>query len=109
MMFKALFALAAFAAASASAQQVVPPSPPAAPVAPAAPSAPAVAVKVVPASAPAPVQVEKIICKTSLETGSLVKKNKVCLTKKQWVYVNNESEAAARKIVDDNSGRPTSN
>ncbi len=61
-----------------------------------------------PAAPPAAVP-EKIICKTELETGSLVKRTKTCFTRKQWNYVNEQHERAARKLVEDGTGRPGSN
>lgn len=40
---------------------------------------------------------QKLICKSFQETGSLVKKRRVCATKKQWVEIT----ANARKMVTD--------
>ena len=51
----------------------------------------------------------EMICKTTIETGSLIARHKRCLTRAQWQYVNDENERVARKIVEDNMGRPTSN
>ncbi len=51
----------------------------------------------------------QVVCKTNVETGSLIARHKTCLTRKQWQYVNDENERAARKVVEDNMGRPTSN
>ena len=67
-------------------------------------TAPAVSATPIPAAVP-----EKIICRSTLETGSLVKKHKTCLTSKQWRYVTDVSSADARRIVDDNAGRPSCN
>lgn len=50
-----------------------------------------------------------MVCKSNLETGSLVKKHKQCLTRRQWTYVNGEHETFARRMVEDNSGKPTGN
>ena len=52
---------------------------------------------------------EKMICRSSIETGSLIKRHKACLTAKQWHYVNDQHEAEARKLVEDGTGRPTGN
>ncbi len=51
----------------------------------------------------------EIVCRSSVETGSLIARRKICLTRKQWQYVNDENERVARKVVEDNMGRPTSN
>lgn len=51
----------------------------------------------------------EIVCKTTVETGSLIARHKTCLTRKQWQYVNDENERTAREFVEDNMGRPTSN
>ena len=77
------------------------------PVVPAATTdaAPAVAVRIVPATA-VPRAPEPLICRSSVETGSLVKRHKQSLTKAQWRYVNDQHESFARKIVDDSMGRP---
>jgi hypothetical protein len=62
---------------------------------------------------PAQIAAEKykteVVCKTSIETGSLIARHKTCLTRKQWQYVNEENERTARKLVEDNMGRPTGN
>lgn len=50
----------------------------------------------------------EIVCKTSVETGSLIAKRKTCLTRKQWEYVNNENQRAAYKIVSEGTGRAAS-
>lgn len=65
-----------------------------------------------PVVAPSPVQPvavvpEKVICKSEIETGSLVKRHKMCFTAKQWRYVNEANEAEARKLVHDGMGGPT--
>lgn len=78
---------------------VAPPSPP-----PAAPTG-----DMVPANTPAQLAAEKykteIVCKTSVETGSLIARKKTCLTRKQWQYVNNQNEDFARKLMMDNMGK----
>ena len=51
----------------------------------------------------------EIVCKTTVETGSLIAKKKTCLTRKQWQYVNDENERDARKFVQDNTTKPGSN
>lgn len=51
----------------------------------------------------------EIVCKTTIETGSLIARHKTCLTRKQWQYVNEANERDARKLVEDNTGKPGSN
>lgn len=72
----------------------------------------AIAADAVPPAAPAPnydaaaaaalKSKNEIVCHSSLETGSLVKRNKVCLTRKQWSYVNDTNHDQAQKLFDDN-------
>ncbi len=52
---------------------------------------------------------EKKICRASVETGSLIKKRKACLTKAQWVAVDDQHEREAHKIIEENTGKPQSN
>jgi hypothetical protein len=92
--------------AAAATAQTVPPPPPA--TAPAVAAAPAVAEKTPEELAKIKYQSE-IVCHTSIETGSLIAKHKTCLTRKQWAYVNEENQRQARKFVEDNTGKPTSN
>ncbi|UAJ10349.1 hypothetical protein [Polymorphobacter megasporae] len=94
-MIKLLSALSLMLAVPAVAQE----APPVAPVAPAAPAA----------LTPAEVYKSQVVCKTEQETGSLVKKHKTCLTRKQWAYVNDQHESYARKMVDDNTSHPSGN
>ena len=71
------------------------------------PVTPAVAVD--PAAAAALKYKTEIICRAEVETGSLVKRHKACFTRKQWGYINDQHETAARKMVEDNTGRPPGN
>jgi len=61
----------------------------------------------VPAGTPAKVAAQKyktdVVCKTTVETGSLIARHKTCLTRKQWQYVNDENEREAYKFVQDNT------
>ena len=41
---------------------------------------------------------EKKVCKRFEETGSLVKKKKVCMTQRQWREYTNNSQANAREF-----------
>ena len=52
---------------------------------------------------------EKKICRGSIETGSLIKKRKTCLTKAQWDVVDEQHEREAYKLVEDNRGKPSGN
>ena len=62
-----------------------------------------------PAVQPVAAVPEKIICTSQIETGSLVKRHKMCFTAKQWRYVNDAHEAEARKLVEDGTGKPNGN
>ena len=52
---------------------------------------------------------EKKVCRASVETGSLIKKRRTCLTKAQWRAVDEEHEREAYKLVEDNRGKPSGN
>lgn len=48
-----------------------------------------------PAATPAaekPKSQEKMICRVDIETGSLAKRTKLCLTKREWARVREDSE-----------------
>ncbi len=70
---------------------------------------PAAAPAVAPSSGPTAAELAKIkyqtaiVCRTSIETGSLIAKKKTCLTRKQWEYVNDENQKTARRFVEDNT------
>ena len=42
---------------------------------------------------------QKKICKTPLETGSLYRRHRVCLTKAQWQYVEDEHRRVALDMI----------
>lgn len=67
----------------------------------------------VPAGTPRALAAERykteVVCKTTIETGSLIARHKTCLTRKQWQYVNDQNERDARKLVEDNTGKPGGN
>jgi hypothetical protein len=69
---------------------------------PAAPAGDMVAAKT-----PEQIRAEKykteVVCKTAVETGSLIARHKTCLTRAQWQYVSDENERQARKLVEDNN------
>lgn len=48
--------------------------------------------------APAPASREKMICKKTLEIGSLVKKKKTCLSASQWNRLSEESQNMGREM-----------
>lgn len=79
----------------------------AAAVAPSTPSA--AAPTVAPPAGPTAAELAKIkyqtaiVCRTSIETGSLIAKKKTCLTRKQWEYVSDENQKTARRFVEDNT------
>lgn len=77
-------------------------------VAPAAGDPPVVAVRIIPAApAPSPAAVQQpLVCKSSVETGSLIKRNKRCLTKAQWRYVDDVQRQQTQRLIDDNRDRP---
>jgi len=54
-------------------------------------------------TAPAP---EKPICRSFAETGSLVKKRRVCHTKAEWARLNERTSDEAIRLVEENRGRP---
>ena len=47
---------------------------------------------------------QKIICKKTLEIGSLVKKNKQCFTKAEWERIAESQRTGAQKLARDLSG-----
>ena len=57
-----------------------------------------------PSTAPAPVE-EKRICRSSLETGSLIKKRKTCLTRSQWRYVDDAHSDEVRRMQLENTNK----
>ena len=55
----------------------------------------------VPATA-APIDpMEKVICRRTYETGSLVKSKRVCLTKREWVMADEKGRKLAEEMVRD--------
>lgn len=56
-----------------------------------------------------PAQKEKLICRKTVETGSLVRGKKTCMTAAEWAKVGDAAREGAQKIIDDNTGRPTAN
>ena len=67
----------------------------------------------VPAPAPAPTPIpaanqgkNAVVCRSSVETGSLIARHKTCLTRKQWVKADDQSQDDARRFVEDNRWKP---
>lgn len=51
----------------------------------------------------------KLVCRRETPVGSLIASRKVCLTKAQWAERERVGNDVARRLVEDNQGRPTSN
>ena len=51
----------------------------------------------------------KLTCKREVPVGSLIASRKVCLTKAQWAERERVGNDVARRMIQDNQGRPTSN
>lgn len=52
---------------------------------------------------------DKLICRREVPIGSLIASRKTCLTKEQWTKRAEDGNDAARKMADDNMGRPACN
>ena len=52
---------------------------------------------------------DKLICRREVPIGSLIASRKICLTKEQWTKRSEDGNDAARKMADDNMGRPACN
>ncbi len=64
-----------------------------------APAAPAAAV---PTEAPPE---DKLVCRRTAETGSLIKTKKACHTKSQWAYIDERNQQLSRQMVEDGTTR----
>ena len=51
----------------------------------------------------------KLICRREVPVGSLIASRKMCLTKAHWAERERIGAEVARKMVEDNQGRPTGN
>jgi len=60
-------------------------------------------------AASAPSDANKVICKKTLETGSLVRKTKQCFTKAEWDQIAEVQRRGNEKMVDGLSTRSVSN
>lgn len=51
----------------------------------------------------------RLICKRETPVGSMIASRKVCLTRSQWAERTRNGHETARRMVEDNAGRPTTN
>ena len=58
-------------------------------------------------AAPAVSDANKVICKKTLETGSLVRKTKQCFTKAEWDQIAEVQRRGNEKLVDGLTTRPS--
>ena len=49
---------------------------------------------------------QEIVCKKTLETGSLVKKTKQCFTKAEWARIAESQRTGAQKLIQDLTTKP---
>lgn len=56
-----------------------------------------------------PVAKDKLVCKTETVIGSLIPGPRRCHTRAQWEEHARAGQAIARKLVEDGTGRPTTN
>lgn len=59
--------------------------------------------------APPPPPADPVICKRYEETGSLIKKRKVCRTKSEWTKATSEMQETLNRFVEDRRTRPAGN
>lgn len=59
-----------------------------------------------PAPAKRPADPDRLICKRSVETGSLVARVKACHTRKDWDRIADSQQSGARKVVEGLMTRP---
>jgi hypothetical protein len=52
---------------------------------------------------------DKVVCKYETQIGSLVQRTKRCHTRAEWDKHTAAGQAIARSLVEDNTGRPTTN
>jgi hypothetical protein len=58
---------------------------------------------------PSPPAADPVICKQFEETGSLIRKRKVCKTKSQWAKASSEMQETLNRFVEDRRTRPAGN
>ena len=52
---------------------------------------------------------EKLVCKREVPVGSLIASRKTCMTKAQWDAQAKDGNEEARRMIEMNQGRPTTN
>lgn len=62
-----------------------------------------------PPAAATPDPMDKMVCRRIVETGSLVRAQRKCHTKRQWAYLDEQNQTSARTLVDDTRTRPGGN
>lgn len=65
----------------------------------------AISAETPPPPAPNADPMQQTVCRRQLETGSLVRSKKTCHSRAQWAYIDDANQDAARKLVDDNTGK----
>jgi hypothetical protein len=60
-----------------------------------------VAVRIVPPAPLAAATPQPLICKSSIETGSLIKRHRQCLSQAQWRYIDDVSHQQNQQLFDD--------
>lgn len=56
-----------------------------------------------------PDPMDKIVCRRQVETGSLVRAQRKCHSRRQWAYIDAQHQSAAEQLVDVNRGRQSGN
>jgi hypothetical protein len=49
---------------------------------------------------------DPVICRKYVETGSLIRKKKVCRTRSEWIKANSELNESMNRFVEERRGRP---
>ena len=49
---------------------------------------------------------DQVVCKSSLETGSLVRQTKRCYTRRQWNKLGESARRGGRNLQENGTGRP---
>lgn len=58
------------------------------------------------ASTPAVPTGEKLICRKQIETGSLVRGKKTCMTRAEWAKVGDAARDGGQYLLEQNEGKP---
>lgn len=54
-----------------------------------------------------PPQGEKLICRKQIETGSLVRGKKTCLTRAEWAKIGDAARDGGQYLLEQNEGKPS--